>query len=272
MAVVRDWQAKLDKAIDIARTAQEGREFFVEMCSNPLRSTWITTGTLVDDGTGNREIHTRLVGEPSNFPTTPPTKREIHREGYRRYLQRVLQAHREGDNIAFTPMSIANWIIQFDRVTIAVDRAIRDCHGVKCYEDGDVQNEHPTNIFFLHVCDVFNMYVHRLSGTVPTMFITTNSLNSLWLHMRNDLLDSIMNQEELDFLLDEIDYFYNVFAYYGNFSFVPIRTLVNCDDDRFTTASFYTNNEVFKEHQRGKLLQISQDHQRMLTSVCYRTV
>jgi hypothetical protein len=116
------------------------------------------------------------------------------------------------------------------------------------------------------------MYKHRVNGTVPTLFITTNSLNSLWVHIRNELLDSIMTQEELEFLMQEIDFFYHTFAYFGNFSFVPIRTQIDADDETFTSASFYTNNDVFREHQRGKFLQISQDHQRMLTRVCYRTV
>jgi hypothetical protein len=46
MAVIQDWQRKLENAIDAAKRNEEGTEFFVEQCSNPLRSTWITSGSL----------------------------------------------------------------------------------------------------------------------------------------------------------------------------------------------------------------------------------
>jgi hypothetical protein len=270
MAVVRDWHIKLQNIIDVAKTSDEGSEFFIEMCSNPIKHTWVTSGALKNDGSGTRHVHTRMVDEPSGFPSTPPTKRAILKEGYRRYLNRVVQHHRESGNTSFSAISFEDYVNSFNKVTMAVDTAIRECHAVKCYEDGDMSNQHPTNIFFLHPCDVFNMYVHRISNTVPNLFITTNSLNVLWVEMRNELTDSIMTEDELRFLTQEIDYFYNCFAYYGNFSFVPIRTQVSIDSESFPTASFYTNNTIFRDHQRGKFVQITQDHNRMLTRVCYR--
>jgi hypothetical protein len=75
MAVVRDWQqTKLANAIDSAKCSKDGSEYFVKQCSNPLRSTWITTGSLKEDGSGDHEVHTRLVAKPSHYPSTPPTK------------------------------------------------------------------------------------------------------------------------------------------------------------------------------------------------------
>ncbi len=272
MAVVRDWQTKLANAIDAAKRNERGSEYFVEQCSNPLRSTWVTTGSLKEDGSGDHDVHTRLVAEPSDYPSTPPTKDATHKEGYRRYMNRELVSFRSNPGTAFTVVPFNEWVRKFNAVTVAVDTAVRDCHAVKCYEDGYMFNKHPTNIFFLHACDVFNLYIKRLEGEVPDLFITTNSLNVLWPHSRNELTDSIMSREEIDFMVQEIDFFYCCFAYFGNFSFVPIRTIVAMNDMHFTNASFFTNNDVYREHQRGKFIQIGQDHNRMLTRVCYRTV
>jgi hypothetical protein len=272
MAVVHNWSEKLEQQCELAKTSEEGTERFVEMCSNPMRHTWIVSGGIKDDGSGEHTVNTRMVGQPDYYPVTPGTKHEIIREGYRRYLSREIARQREGQDEDFIALPIQQWSNKFNSVTLAVDQAVRDCHGVKCYEDGDLTNEDPTNVFFLHVCDIFNIYCDRLNDRVPEVYIATNSFNVIHLDLRNMLTDSIMTQDELDFFVKEADFFYTCFCYYGNFSFLPIRTQVSSDNEAFRTSSFFTNDDYYRNHQRGKFLQISQDHQRMLTPVVYRTV
>jgi hypothetical protein len=272
MAVVEGWEEKLSHQCELAKTSGEGTERFVEMSSNPMRHTWVVTGSKKNDGTDEHEVQTRMVGQPANYPVTPRTKQEVLKEGYRRYLTRSITRHQTSGNGSFTALMFEQWVEKFNAVTVAVDAAVRDCHGVKCYEDGQIGNEDPTNVFFMHACDVFNIYMQRINNNVPELFITTSSLRTLWVTSRNMLTDSIMTREELDFMVQEIDFLYTCFCYYGNFSFLPIRTQVASNSMIFSSSSFFTNDDFFKEHQRGKFLQVSQDHQRVFTPVCYRTI
>jgi hypothetical protein len=270
MAVVHGWERKLEHQCHLAKTSAQGTERFVEMCSNPIRHTWVTTGTNKDDGTGEHHVETRLVGQPDYFLVTPRTREDMLKEGYRRYLTRSITRHQRSNISSFTALQFEEWCFKFNEVTVAVDNAVRDCHGVKCYEDGDITNNDPTNVFFLHACDIFNIYIARMNNTVPEVSISTASLRVLWTTTRNDLTGSIMNPDELRFMVQEIDFLYTCFCYYGNFSFLPIRTHIPIDSTVFTHSSFFVNDEVFKDHQRGKFIQVSQDHQHIFTNACYR--
>jgi hypothetical protein len=148
MAVVHDWSVKLERQCDLAKLSAEGTERFVEMCSNPLRHTWVISGPLKEDGSGEHTVTTRMVGQPDTYPVTPGTKHKIHREGYRRYLSREIARQREGQDEDFVAIPFQQWCNKFNSVTLAVDAAVRDCHKVKCYEDGDIGNDDPTNVFF----------------------------------------------------------------------------------------------------------------------------
>jgi hypothetical protein len=270
MTTPPDWERIQANAIERAENGHEGLVTFAAMSSNPVQSMFLTTQEERDDGTGLRNFHLHIVSQPSNYPDTPRDMNLTQREGYRRYLRRVLVEQR-GNGIDVVPLSISEWRSRFMEVAAVIDESIRDCHGVQCHEDGDLNNHHVSNVFYMHVCDIMNIYQRRLIGEAPVLYLPSPTLDQIKLETRNMLTDRMLNRRQLNFFLQEIDFFYNCFAYFGNYSFVPIRTLVEEMGDTWPTATFYTHDNHFREHQEGKLNVIERDQNRMFSRVCYRT-
>jgi hypothetical protein len=271
MTTPPDWDRILANAVRCAENAEEGTVTFAAMSSNPVRSMYLTTQEEKDDGSGLREYGMHIVGQPPNFPETPRTMVLMQREGYRRYLTRVLVDQRQ-EGVHLVPLSIGEWRQTFMSVISVIDEAIRDSHAVMCFEDGDFENKSVTNIFYLHVCDIMNVYMNRLDEEVPVIYLPSPSLVELKLSTRNMLTDRLFNSRQLNFFTQEIDFLYNSYAYFANYSFVPIRTLVEHDDTVWKTAGFYTHDNHFREHQEGKLKVIARDQSsRNFVNQYYRT-
>ena len=75
-----------------------------------------------------------------------------------------------------------------------------------------------------------------------------------------------------NFFKIHIDFFYLCYSYYGNNSFVPIRTRVLEDNLILKEGYFFTNNNHFVLHQIGKLKEFNQNDKNIEAKVKYRTV
>jgi hypothetical protein len=231
---------------------------------------FLTTQELKDDDSGKHHYGMHIVGQPPNFPNTPRNMNLMQREGYSRYLRQVLVRDRE-NGIHIIPLSINEWRKDFMTVISVIDRAIRANHGVKCFEDGNMQNNEVGNVYYMHTCDIMNVYMRRMQNEVPVIYLPSPSLNSIRIETRNELTDSLFSTNQLKFFVQNIDFLYNSYAYFANYSFIPIRTLLEADDV-FITASFYTHDNHFRTHQEGKLEVIERDQRYDLATIKYRTV
>ena len=162
----------------------------------------------------------------------------------------------------------------FEEVCQDIDRAILDFHGVKCYRDGNKDNNNKSNIYFLHVCDVLNCmsskYMHQ---TLPEVGICTSTLIELpQVGVVNDLELKYLHNHLVEFLNLHLDYLYVCYAYYGNHSFMAIRTKIQKDNKIFKESLFFMNDDHFFKHQEGNLMEFNQNESRLESKIMYRSI
>jgi hypothetical protein len=267
------WRARLERLQGVARSAAEGEEHFIQVSSCPLVSIKLITGDVDEQHEGLRVLHMSFVAEPPEFPDVPPNMREIQRHGYEEYLRMLHHQLSEDEDEGFDPITRAVWRSKFMRVSGHIDAAIRQYHGVKCYVDGDHNHDVYENVIIFHVCDIMTIFIHGRNGLPrPEVVIPTHLLREIPANMVNDLMSHVMTTEDKNFLQENLAHFYVCFAYYGNFSFVPIRTRLSESIDYLDTARFFMNNETFFEHQRGKLKELNFNNERITSRMCYRSI
>ena len=72
--------------------------------------------------------------------------------------------------------------------------------------------------------------------------------------------------------MKHVDFLYVCYAYYGNNSFVPIRTRVSITSTELKEASFFMNDNHFILHQIGKMKEFNQNDNRQDYRILYRTI
>jgi hypothetical protein len=153
-----------------------------------------------------------------------------------------------------------------------IDASVRRMHGVKCYIDGDIENDVIQNVAYIHVCDILNILKCVTKNEVlPNILSPTTLFEEVPINMKNHLVHVMLTEYELKFLLDEIDYFYFSYAYHGNYSYLPIRTHVRNDCPVFTKSKFFTNNEDFVAHQNGKLSELNDNTPNVMSRIMFRS-
>jgi hypothetical protein len=89
--------------------------------------------------------------------------------------------------------------------------------------------------------------------------VTSTSLLSITHEMKNLFSDSLLTEDQKIFVLDNVDILYLIYGYYGNYSFVPICTVILPKSTKvFVESSFFTNDLHFHTHQQGKLQETKQ--------------
>ena len=165
-----------------------------------------------------------------------------------------------------------DFLEMFYKVCNIIDTSIKEWHGIKCYEDGDIKNENPTNYYILHVCDVMNIMVHINDTDQPKLVVESSLLKTISATIKISGFDIFYDTNTYhSFFKTHVDIFYLCYAYYGNYSFVPIRTLVSKEDSMFKQSSFFTNDDHFVKHQSGKLQEIKQNEKKYVSRAIYRT-
>jgi hypothetical protein len=266
-------QHKLAVATRLAENGNPGDTHFVQVSACPLSSVTLTTGQLRNGSTTEHEVHMHMKGPPAVFPDYPRTMQVAKENGYKLYKQNLRRRSRSSPSVHYSPVSFRQYSEMFHNICQHIDIAVRDNHGVKCFVDGDVDNNVLTNIFYLHACDILNLlkcdYKHE---PLPTVYLDTPLLESIPENTKNILVHSMLTEYELKFLIEEIDYFYFCYAFHGNFSYLPIRTQVPNDCSVFVQSKFFTNNDDFIAHQRGKLSELNDNQENVITRVVYRSV
>ena len=143
-----------------------------------------------------------------------------------------------------------------------INRAIKLDHEILCHRDGRKDDAPLKDKVLLHVADVIVLFVQDVKRQLgPAKFwLQTNGSHSVnTLRIDNPFVRSLTEQQKR-FLFYNADFFYIVYAYWGNYSILPCRMEVPAILEK---ASILYNDERFKHHQEGKLEQLSREQRRM---------
>jgi hypothetical protein len=255
------WRIKLQTVHQLADYGEEGDVHFLQVHTVPLSSMILTTGKPIPNGYGRKkQVHMRMLAPPPDLPKVPNGVKAIVEDGYKKHVERTVRSYSAPGGHASRVIPFPKWKCLFDSVTTVIDKMIYAHHGIKCHMDGNINNDMLINILYLHVCDVLNIIASRHNNDViPEVAIRTTMLESL----PDSILETLstesseLSRECVDFLISEIDFFYIVYAYYGNGSFLSLRTMVPSNSAVFIHSSCLMNNEYFFRHQEGKLEELN---------------
>jgi hypothetical protein len=267
------FRAKLDALTENARSANLGDTHFLQVKFCPVISLILETGEMKEDPQEGREIHMRVIDQPDHYPEAINDIVGIHRHGYSLYMRKLHDAYEADNSIGFDPISLQEWKRRILSITDVIDATIYQNHGIKCYEDGNSRNNHISNVIYIHVCDILNLYMTGLKNLPsPRVVVVTQLLERFPEGMVDILTTDLLDTQKLNLLVEHIDFFYMFYAYYGNFSFIPIRSRLHCRlMDQMPHSSMFMNDEHFIRHQNGKMKQLNIDNPMMQTVAYYRS-
>ena len=271
----KEWQRRLENAKRCAEDGKEGDVYFLQVSSIPVVSLFITTGAKVDKLGVKRDVHLRFVGEPDYYPEAITEYIEMDRIGYNIFRNKI-QLHGIKKQIdKYGDLSMEDYHTFFVSTCKDIDSSIRDYHGVRSYRDGDKKNGANSNIFILHICDIFNLmgYKNIDVDAVPEVKVTTELLKELPRNtIVNDFEEVYLSCTNSEFLLLHLDFFYMIYCYYSNHSFMAIRLATKNRCSIFTQSSFFMNDDHFVNHQYGKIKEFNQNNSHLVSKVIYRTI
>ena len=203
-----EWQRRLNNAKECAEEGKEGDTFFLQVSSTPLVSLFITTGSEVDPATNKRKVDLRFVGQTTNYPTNIDSQYNMDRVGYGSFITAATNNTNLEIKEQFESISMSEYKRLFQSTCGNIDASIQHYHGIKCYRDGNSTNTVLNNIFFLHICDIFNIMVAKLNDYIPTIKIRSALFQNLsHNNISNEFEDMFLDPELRDFLVCHIDFF-----------------------------------------------------------------
>jgi hypothetical protein len=120
----------------------------------------------------------------------------------------------------------------------------------------------------MHVCDIINIFVTDMMHMDPVRFkIPTNLLYEVPKKFNHRL-----TEEQRFFLLHHCESFYTIYRYYGNYSFMGVRTKINEFNSKLSRSSFFMNDEFFVKHQKGKITEHNRYKPTNEHFIAYRSV
>jgi hypothetical protein len=154
-----------------------------------------------------------------------------------------------------------------------IDHTIQDTHGVECYLDGNMQNHKPSNVVILHICDVLNIAkCQQLNVPFPDVVVGTSKFNTIPTTIKNCLTDFLIEYSLVTFILNKSDHFYSIYAYYRNYSYIPICLGMTSLEHDMPNAAFFMSNNYFVAHQRGKLQEMNLFNTSAMIKETYKSI
>jgi hypothetical protein len=266
-----EFKKKLGEVRDRAEKAEEHTCNFLEINSNPVTSLYLITGQKKNDGSVEKDIHMSFEQQTNDFPVMPVTEALCDKQGYSWYTTKVKRDYDLGITSKYEPMKFDYWKEVLYNMRHIIDASIKTYHGIKCYEDGDMTNDNIKNVYFLHVCDVMNLYINKKDKKQTTLLLKSKLLEELKHTTIDQLTTCILNEEYTTFFVDNIDFLYTTYCYYGNASMLPIRTHIAEESRVFMHSKFFMNSVHYAKHQRGKLNWVNQTQKGTMNACVYRT-
>jgi hypothetical protein len=265
------WQAKYRKTNTAIAQANVGDIYFMEISSYPLASVLIKVVS-IDHNTRERNTEMIFVSQMTRFPKKPGNVDDIMRAGYKLHKRRMTKRGKI-DSETNLMMTWKKYKYYHSAVLDLIDGCICKNHSVQCQQNGQINECTIGNTIFLHVCDVINLFVtQELNLEMPELVLATNWLKHIPENISNVLTGRVMNQKQRDFLLQEADHIYCCYAYYGNFSFIPIRLRVHNTNLVLRHSAVFMNAEEFINHQKGKMQELNRYNVEDVTKVYYCSV
>jgi hypothetical protein len=257
----------LETARRMVETGSIGTAAFVELTSNPLTGVWWTAEKKNETYPELNDIEINLIAEPSYYPEKPDDLMDLRNNAFLKYVMRC------DENKIVDKLTRFEWKMKMSEILRIIDGSTEEYGGVKCYENGDMEDGSDWNMYILHVCDVFNIAVEEENERFPELYLESAFLGEFYEHSRNELFHKLLTNNQIDFLMEEIDFVYSWFSYWNNQSIVPIRTRVFDDSTIFKESKFFTNDHIFRRHQSGKMKQLYQDRNNLTVSITpYRSI
>jgi hypothetical protein len=136
----------------------------------------------------------------------------------------------------------------------------------------NTSNDDYRNVLFLHICNLFNIYVNKSQGTDTKVLLKSNLLKEIKPEITDFLFGKHLNVRNLETFKYQIDMFYMYYCYYCNKSFVPVSTYIDKQSDVFLKSKFFVNDNHFARHQKGKMMTINSVHPGTMARIAYRRV
>jgi hypothetical protein len=262
---------KLAKLKALAVKAEKGTSYFYEFSGCPVIGCYLITGDLEQDGSNEKEIHMKLVNQPDYYPAINGYE-QLVKDAYADYVEKKLYQFASDQSKGIYIHNLANYRSAYESVIKVFDSSIKKYHGIMCFEDGNIENDDFENVFFLHICDVINIYANRKEGKETTLLLKTGLLKKIDGNMKDILFEKELKGENLELFKFQIDVFYYVYSYHGNRSFIPVRTHIHKNNKTFPKSSFFMNDNHFVRHQNGKLQTINHVSDDCMAKYAYRSV
>jgi hypothetical protein len=260
-------QESLATAQRMVETGSIGTVAFVELTSNPLTGVWWTAQKKNETDLELNDIEIALIAEPDNYPEKPEDLMDLKNDAFLKYEMRY------DKNKIVDRLSRFEWKMKMTEILRIIAGCTEEYGRMKCYENGDMEDNTDWNMYTLHVCDVFNIAVEEENERFPELYLESAFLGEFYEHSRNELFHKLLTKNQINFLIEEIDFVYSWFSYWNNQSIVPIRTKVFDDSTRFKELKFFTNDHIFCQHQEGKMKQLYQDRNNLTVSITpYRSI
>jgi uncharacterized protein YfbU (UPF0304 family) len=186
--------------------------------------------------------------------TVPQSIYERFPVGFKWYLNNYDDNKEEFGEEA--PMHLHDFKTKLQHFPELIVEAIRFAYGVKCYKNGDLNNECPNNVVHLHIVDVLNIYVAKnynqqySKDSVIKVLIATKGFHMVSEHFVDTFTRSL-DPENLRFMVDNLDIICYQFGYWQNDSWLQIRT-VPVNHPRFARFHKLGKWERFVYHQNVK--------------------
>ena len=152
-----------------------------------------------------------MVKQSDNYPEIPNSNQQMEDWIYKMYVERKADMDTtKGINIEKGPtLEHHEFMKKFTEVTTCIDDVVKDFHGIKCFDDGDLENHNPTNWYYLHICDVINVIVCNKTQRHPHIIVGSTMLTSIKTTFKITGLE-LSNKENVnhEFFMDYIDIFY----------------------------------------------------------------
>lgn len=263
---------RIRNAKDSAESSPEGTVSFLQVSTVPLVSLFITTGNKINKDSKKMSVELRFVNQHSQYPKNIRDRQEIERVGFEEF-QSVINKSDEDTKNKFGNINFLEYIQMFYNTCNDIDSSKKKYHGVLCYGDGNSNNKRIDNCYFLHICDIMNLMSVQSKGSVPVIVVKTSMLETLPDEgVVNEFEISFLKKSNVPFLMVHLDFFYRLYCYYSNTSFMSIRTCVSRDNDLLKSSLFFMNDDHFLQHQVGKLTEFNQNEKDIQSKILYRSI
>jgi hypothetical protein len=247
-------ETRLNAMLEYAKRQprNEERTYFTSMSDYPLRSVTVTYNNTHSEGAGgdmiwyNEPADGYLIRIPTDFD-------HLAFEWFETFMTTVGLNHR---------MTVDKFKVKLSEMIDIINGAIELDHGVMCHRNGIHDSAPLKDKVLLHIVDIIVMFVHKVKPQLgkPIFWLTSAGSNSVDTSVLDNPFIRSLNEAQKRFLYYNTDFFIVVYAYWGNYSFLPCRMIV---PEVLVHASDLCKNERFRTHQTGKLEQLAREQRKL---------